>query len=469
MTNSASTSPYQYIITDNSGNILGLPPANVADVTNAPPGTCRFYGVSYTGTLNAAPGMHISNVTSTDCWDLSDNYIEIVREMVDGGKIGAVGGAMMVNVTLDSEPDVIHFGTNSSASAPYAYVITDAVDNILALPGIDSMDFNGASIGECHVWGVSYTGHLSHTTGQHVSTLSSDGCLELSSNYITVLRDTANTANCLMPTNPGTQGITPHSLRLTWDIVSGAQAYEIMLVESGTTNFVKLTSEQDYKRVFGLSDQTTYTWQIRTWCNESGTNTSAWTPMQTFTTGCQMPSGLNQTVNGMSVTLQWDRVPGAAGYQIQGRKAGSSNYKSFLVNRRLTNRTFGNLDPNTTYEWRMRTWCNQSGSVVSDFTPLQSFTTGSSVNKLAQVLPVAEQLPFRMYPIPATEVLYVELNGAQDAAEAITIMDATGRVISRQQSPENGLVTFRLEGLAKGLYFMHIEGANPAVEQFIIQ
>lgn len=80
-TSQAVGSNYSYVITDGDGYVLGYPPANQFDFSPAPPGTCRVYGISYTGELSGETGIHISEVMSDeDNQELSHNYIRVIRK-----------------------------------------------------------------------------------------------------------------------------------------------------------------------------------------------------------------------------------------------------------------------------------------------------------------------------------------------------------------------------------------------------
>ncbi len=81
MTNSSSNSQYRYIVTDSEGVVLGVPPGNSVNVEGAGGGTCRIYGLSFTGNLTVSPGDVISELSafSDDCSSLSTNFIATVR------------------------------------------------------------------------------------------------------------------------------------------------------------------------------------------------------------------------------------------------------------------------------------------------------------------------------------------------------------------------------------------------------
>ncbi|MEL6721578.1 MAG: T9SS type A sorting domain-containing protein, partial [Bacteroidota bacterium] len=78
----ASNSLFRYVVTDEAGIILGLPPANEVDFEGAGPGTCLVWGLAYTGELTAQMGDNALEVALTDgCFDLSDEAVSVVRVM----------------------------------------------------------------------------------------------------------------------------------------------------------------------------------------------------------------------------------------------------------------------------------------------------------------------------------------------------------------------------------------------------
>jgi hypothetical protein len=188
-----SMAKYTYVITDEQNNILGLPPADSNDFDVAPAGVCRVWGLSYTGNILAEVGDNAAQVDLTDdCFDLSDNYISVVREEVDGGRVyqEETEDTIVYTCVGDEMADYIKFDSTTMANANYTYVITDDQNNILGLPPVDSNDFEPAGIGVCRVWGLSFTGDILAEVGDNAAEVElSSRCFELSSNFIEVIRD----------------------------------------------------------------------------------------------------------------------------------------------------------------------------------------------------------------------------------------------------------------------------------------
>ena len=200
--NSPSNSKYAYVITDDNNIILGLPTVAYQDFAGAGPGVCRVWGLSYTGNLLAELGMNAAIAQLADnCFDLSDNYIEVVRNEVDGGTVTMPNGNTHRSIcSQDGNPDVVMFVNTSTTTANYAYAITNEVHEILAITSDSQFDFDVAPSGVCRVWGFSYTGDILAEPGESVfTTRFSEGCWEISATAITVDRTGVDGGTVAMP------------------------------------------------------------------------------------------------------------------------------------------------------------------------------------------------------------------------------------------------------------------------------
>ncbi len=72
---------FTYVVTDDMGNILGIPPGNTVNFEPAGTGACNVYGLSYTGTLNIMMGDNLFAVgdLSDECFELSANNLTVDR------------------------------------------------------------------------------------------------------------------------------------------------------------------------------------------------------------------------------------------------------------------------------------------------------------------------------------------------------------------------------------------------------
>jgi len=176
----------QWVVTDSDGNILGLPPSyEMVDFDDAPAGTCLVWHLSFAdGLLGAEVGSNTIDLLG--CFSLS-NPIEVVRLSPNGGDIE--GGPFEFCVG-DGEADTIATGLillSGNTGANSQWVVTDADGMILGLPPTyEAVDFDGAGVGACLVWHLSFEDGL---TGAEVGNNASDleGCFSLS-NPIEVVR-----------------------------------------------------------------------------------------------------------------------------------------------------------------------------------------------------------------------------------------------------------------------------------------
>jgi len=201
-TNAMGTN-FRYVITDNNGTILGLPPGDMVDVGPAGAGECWAWGLSYTGNFTAQVGDNATQIAFSDgCYDLSDNFVVIFRDEVDGGMVYTAGGMDTVNVCINGQSRVIPFASNNATGANFRYVVTDAQGTILGLPPANMVDFGPAGPGECWVWGLSYTGNFTAQVGDNATQIAfTDGCYDLSDNFVVVFRDSIS-AGTLTPDAP---------------------------------------------------------------------------------------------------------------------------------------------------------------------------------------------------------------------------------------------------------------------------
>ncbi len=185
-----------YAITDADGKILAISMSNMIDLSGASVGTCFVWAFNYTGTITGAPGDNVfSTQFSTDQWLISQNAVEAVRQTPEAGTISTVAGETTVYACIDGQADVWGFQPTGNSGANFLLVITDANNMILGLNRQGFQDFDGAGIGDCRVWGLSYTGSLTAKPGDNATTVTfSDGCSDLSDNFVTVVRETPDGA-----------------------------------------------------------------------------------------------------------------------------------------------------------------------------------------------------------------------------------------------------------------------------------
>ena len=180
-----------FVITDDMGNILGLPPTMTAlegvDFDGAGAGTCLIWYLRYEdGLTGAEAGMNANDLQGS--FSLS-NSIEVVRAETNAGMISGGPFAFTVDGTSDFVSGITLDGTATGTNS--TWVITDDSGNILGLPptlaAVEGVDFDGAGTGTCLIWYLRYEdGLMGAEVGMNANDLI--GCFDLS-NSITVTRN----------------------------------------------------------------------------------------------------------------------------------------------------------------------------------------------------------------------------------------------------------------------------------------
>jgi hypothetical protein len=180
-----------FVITDDQGTILGLPPTNDAlqgvDFEGAGVGTCLIWYLRFEDGLQGAEvGLNANNLEGS--FDLSNSITVNRLGAPDAGVLSGGPFTFVVDGTADfvtgvsTDPNAI--GSNRT------FVITDDQGTILGLPqtndALQGVDFDGAGVGTCLIWYLRFEDGLQ---GAEVGLNANDleGSFDLS-NSITVNR-----------------------------------------------------------------------------------------------------------------------------------------------------------------------------------------------------------------------------------------------------------------------------------------
>ena len=144
-----------------------------------------MYGFNFTGPITASVGQTLTGLQiANGCYALSSNSITLSSDGFEGGTVSTENGETEVyTCPNDGVSDIIRFDSAGVTDyASYTYVVTDENNIILALPGSDFADFDGAGAGICRVWGLAYTGSITANVGDDAAAVVlADGCFDLSS------------------------------------------------------------------------------------------------------------------------------------------------------------------------------------------------------------------------------------------------------------------------------------------------
>lgn len=220
----------------------------------------------------------------------------------------------------------------------------------------------------------------SQSTNEFTGLLPGTYCFEITSGggcKVTIFATVGVTnAECTPPNSSSVSisNIGKTSATVSWGAVNNSVIY---FVDFKPTNGPTITmpSSGTTLTVNNLVCATDYEVVVRVLCN-NGSNSPNTQP-KTFRTSdctptCTPPTITTVNATETSAVISWNAVPGAVSYQFTYKKVGSS---SINVNSNTTSVTLNNLEKNATYEVCVKTVC--AGNVVSDCSPVRTFTTGS--------------------------------------------------------------------------------------------
>lgn len=184
---SPAPASYAYVLTNTANRIIAILPGNSFQPAGLPLGNYRIWGLSYSGNILAQAGDDAAAVALSDaCFDLSDNFIPVALQDVNGGEISIAGGGNQALCVGDGDADVVSFSAAGGSGASYIWVVTDADgEQVLAVSTSNDIDFEGFASGSVLVWGLAYSGTLNAQPGQSVAeALQGLECFDLSENAV---------------------------------------------------------------------------------------------------------------------------------------------------------------------------------------------------------------------------------------------------------------------------------------------
>jgi surface protein len=279
-----------------------------------------------------------------------------------------------------------------------------------------------------------------------------------------------NWGNCGQPCNKPTDvNVTVNSATsatISWNAQNNATGYFVQVrVKGALGNWGGATLSTNSYSFNALQPNTIYEYRVRSVCSTQTPANGAFTLIGEFTTPvyvaplpyCNAPTNINATVTGAnSVTLTWTASEGAQQYFIQFKPSTSSWANSFGSTAYSTTKTFTNLVPNTTYDYRVRTTCvtGQTMNPGSTFSSINNFTT--LPGDLSALFNLNESA-WSIYPNPTHDLVQLEFTSSVEEALTIMVFDMTGRLVQSvvtQSLKGNNQIDISLGTLSNGMYII---------------
>jgi hypothetical protein len=200
--------------------------------------------------------------------------------------------------------------------------------------------------------------------------------------FILLFQVSHSIAQCPVPTGLILAGTTSSSAQVAW-MPTAADSFLLRYYEVNDPIYLFQTINNGSATVTtinGLYPNTTYQWQIRTWCGGGSSGTYQATP-NTFTTDAQFVScitpnnNIHSNISDTSVDLSWNTYILADSFMVRYTEAGTTNYTWVIVPGNQHSVSITGLLPNVQYEWVVRCIC--SSNPVQSYSRVRYFTTQS--------------------------------------------------------------------------------------------
>ena len=176
---------------------------------------------------------------------------------------------------------------------------------------------------------------------------------------------------------------------------------------------------------------------------------------------CSTPSSTSvSAITASSATVAWTSAgTNVVGYQVQGRKAGTTNFRSTQTTGLSYN--VNSLQPSTGYQWYVRAKCTDGS--ITGFTPLDNFTT------LSARLESPELPSMELSPNPTTGEFTVQIEHV-DGQGQLSIQNLLGETLWTNTISGQGTTTVLVNAnLSPGMYLVHLRtDHSDAVQRLVV-
>ncbi len=357
-----------------------------------------------------------------------------------GTSCGTPNGLNVTNVTQTSA--TLNWGSVTGASTYNLQHKETAAPNWTTVTGLVNPTYNLSGLNQA----TSYQ--------FQVQTVCTGGI----SNYSSPYTFTTAAPPCSIATGVTAGNVTVNSALISWNAAAGASTYNLQYYPTGTQNFMNINGITGTSQpVSNLLPNTSYSVRIQTVCTGSFSNYTS--PVIFSTLNCDSPPNpFEKDISSTSVKLKWTKITGAISYKINYREAGTTGWINKYTTSNTGNKIISGLNPNTSYEWRVRTKCTPNpGPVWSAWTTIRQFTTsaGSPARKVLNNFPESQLI---IAPNPVQDMLHILIDPDASVSQ-IVISDQAGRVISNNVpalNTDEGMLSIDVINFPNGIYFVKI-------------
>ena len=258
------------------------------------------------------------------------------------------------------------------------------------------------------------------------------------------------------PANVVVEGVDAYSVKLTWDAVENAQSYNVYVEGELAAN----VTENVYV-LENLEPTTEYCLEVSAVRNDQETEKveacgSTTEVPATLAAPTNLRATIRQDVEGFGykfeITMAWDAVEGADGYDVYVNTATVQDYQMGY-----TNGTAYVAGSNTegTLEFYVIAFNDETESVPSE--PYTITIVDDAVEEMTA--------SFNVYPNPVNDRLYIE---AETEVKEVVVYDVYGRHQVTETPSHQGNMTVDVRNLSNGVYFVKVVTENgEVVKRFV--
>ena len=271
---------------------------------------------------------------------------------------------------------------------------------------------------------------------------------------VSISAEIPDVPTCDVPTNIATSNLTANTVTVTW--TGSAAQYQVEIIGGGQT-FTQTVNTNSYT-IETLTQETQYTVRVRALC-DNGLN-SDWSAVVNFTTPqpeCGVPTNVQTTTTANSVTITWTGYASEYDVKVTGSEIAPINR---TVN--TNSCTIEGLVPASTYQVIVRAKCNGQ---YTDWTAPTTFYTADGQG----IDDVQGDFSVSLFPNPAKTSVTLKVDGLNGKAN-VSLIDMSGRTVMTNTLDGNDELQFNVTTLAKGTYFVRINGETiSTVRKLVVQ
>ena len=171
-------------------------------------------------------------------------------------------------------------------------------------------------------------------------------------------------------------------------------------------------------------------------------------------------------ISATSATINWTGVSCAAKYKVQYRKHSTTHWTTIYST--TNSSAIPGLVANTTYDYRVQTFCTGSGSATSGYTSIQTFTTTLRLGLEG----VSGEEELNLYPDPVSSGVRLMISAVADHSAALKIYNAIGQVFLETTislTEGSNELSLNVSSFPPGIYFVKVQSESRWMTQKLVK